>query len=203
MKITLNLIDFEKISPLIENSDWSPIPETGASQLFEQSFWVSKIINLFEIIIEIIFNKYGKIFEEKKLLKYFNILIKYIVSNIQDNFSKIKNCNDTGRSIMLKDIKFLKQGIENILKKYNYDKNIKTNELFDVVIQYINAWYYNTDELTKFIFDNHIQYKYFQSFLYSSPLLNHLTQEKKNNFINDMKQRYLLHFRKVISNMKY
>ena len=203
MKITLNLIDFEKISPLIENSDWSPIPETGASQLFEQSFWVSKIINLFEIIVEIIFNKYGKIFEEKKLLKYFNILIKYIVSNIQDNFSKIKNCNDTGRSIMLKDIKFLKQGIENILKKYNYDKNIKTNELFDVVIQYINAWYYNTDELTKFIFDNHIQYKYFQSFLYSSPLLNHLTQEKKNNFINDMKQRYLLHFRKVISNMKY
>ena len=136
-------------------------------------------------------------------MKYFNILIKYIVSNIQDNFSKIKNCNDTGRSIMLKDIKFLKQGIENILKKYNYDKNIKTNELFDVVIQYINAWYYNTDELTKFIFDNHIQYKYFQSFLYSSPLLIHLTQEKKNNFINDMKQRYLLHFRKVISNMKY
>ena len=135
-------------------------------------------------------------------MKYFNILIKYIVGNIQDNFSKIKNCNDTGRSIMLKDIKFLKQGIENELKKYNYNKKIKTNELFDIIVQYINAWYYNTEEITKFIFDNNIQYKYFQSFLNSSPLIKDLTQEKKNEFINLIKRKYLLHFKKVISSMK-
>ena len=59
---------------------------------------------------------------------------------------------------MLKDIKFLKQGIENILKKVNYIKNIKTDELFDIIFQYVNAWYYNCDELIKFIFDNNIQY---------------------------------------------
>ena len=202
MKISLNLFNFDKINPLIIDSDWSPSAESGASQLFEQSFWVSKIINIFEIILEVLFNNFGKVFEEKKLVKYINILIRYIVSNIQDNFSKVKICNDTGRSIMLKDIKFLKQGIENGLKKYNYDKKIKTNELFDVIMQYINAWYYDTDELTKFIFENNIQYKYFQSFLYSSPLINNLSQEKKNEFINNIKQRYLLHFKKALSNMK-
>ena len=202
MKISLNLISFEQISPLIENSDWCPTPEVGASQLFESSFWVNKIINLFECILDIMMEQYSKIFEEKKLVKYISILIKYIVSNIQDNFSKIKNCNDTGRSIMLKDIKFLKQGIENSLKKYNYNIKIKTNELFDVIVQFINAWYYNTDELTKFIFDNNIQYRYFQSFLYSSPSINNLSQEKKNQFINDIKQKYLLRFKKVIPSLK-
>ena len=202
MKISLNLLNFEKISQLIINSDFCPSPEEGASQLFEPSFWVSNIINLFQIIIEVIIKEFNKILEEKKLVKYFNILIKYIVGNIQDNFSKIKNCNDTGRSIMLKDIKFLKQGIENELKKYNYNKKIKTNELFDIIVQYINAWYYNTEEITKFIFDNNIQYKYFQSFLNSSPLIKDLTQEKKNEFINLIKRKYLLHFKKVISSMK-
>ena len=59
---------------------------------------------------------------------------------------------------MLKDIKFIKQGIENILKKVNYIKNIKTDELFDIIFKYVNAWYYNCDELIKFIFDNNIQY---------------------------------------------
>jgi hypothetical protein len=202
MKISLNLLNFEKISQLIINSDFSPSPEEGASQLFEPSFWVSNIINIFQIIIEVIIKGFNIIFEEKKLVKYFNILIKYIVSNIQDNFSKIKNCNDTGRSIMLKDIKFLKQGIENSLKKYNYNKKIKTNELFDVIVQFINAWYYNTDELTKFIFDNNIQYKYFNSFLNTSPVINELSTEARNDFVKKVNQKYLIQFKKIIVELK-
>ena len=202
MKISLTLIDFEKISTFILDSDWSPSPESGAGQLFEASFWVSKIINMYEIILDIIIQKYADIFNEKKIVKYFTILIKHIVNNIQNNFSKIKNCNDTGRSVMLKDIKFLKQGIENALKKHNIDKKIKINEEFEVIFLYINAWYYNSDELTKFIFEHNVQYKHFQSFIYCSPVLISLSQEKRNEFINQIKQRYLLHFKKIISKLK-
>ena len=150
-----------------------------------------------EIIIE-----FHENFEEKQLTDYIIILIKYIISNIQDTFAKIKSCNDIGRSIMLKDIKFLKQGIENILKNVNYFKNIKTAELFDIIFHYINAWYYNCDELIKFIFDNNMQYKYFSSFLYSSPIIKELTPEIKNNFINKVKKRYLIHFKRVIVSLK-
>ena len=202
MKISLTLIDFEKISTFILDSDWSPSPESGAGQLFEASFWVSKIINMYEIILDIIIQKYADIFNEKKIVKYFTILIKHIVNNIQNNFSKIKNCNDTGRSVMLKDIKFLKQGIENALKKHNIDKKIKINEEFEVIFLYINAWYYNSDELTKFIFEHNVQYKHFQSFIYCSPVLISLSKEKRNEFINQIKQRYLLHFKKIISKLK-
>ena len=103
---------------------------------------------------------------------------------------------------MLKDIKYLKQGIENILKNVNYFKNIKTAELFDIIFYYINAWYYNCDELIKFIFGNNIQYKYFKSFLYSSPNIKGLTSEIKNNFINKVKQKYLIQFKRVITCLK-
>ena len=202
MKISLSLIDFDKISTFILDSDWSPPLESGAGQLFEASFWVTKIINLFEIILDVVNQKYNDIFDEKKLVKYFTILIKHILNNIQNNFSKIKNCNDTGRSVMLKDIKFLKQGIENALKKYNLDKKVKINELFDLIFLYINAWYYNSDELTKFIVDNNIQYKHFQSFIYSSPLIVSFSQEKKNQFINEIKKKYLLQFKKIIPKLK-
>ena len=202
MKISKNLIDFSEISHIIEDFNWSPPPEIGSSQLFEASLWVNKILKLIEIIINEIIIELQENFGEKKLTDFFIILIKFIISNIQDTFAKIKNCNDIGRSIMLKDIKFLKQGIENILKNVNYFKNIKTAELFDIIFHYINAWYYNCDELIKFIFDNNIQYKYFNSFLYSSPIIKGLTPEIKNNFINKVKQRYLIQFKRVIVSLK-
>lgn len=202
MKISLNFIDFSKISPFILEYNWSPSPEEGSTQLFEASSWVKKINNLFEIIVNEIIIQFDDIFGEKKLSEYFIILIKFIISNVQENIAKIKKCNDTGRSIMLKDIKFLKQGIENILKKYNYYKNIKTDELFDIIFQYINAWYYNSEELIKFIFDNNIQYKYFENFLYTSPIINELSPEIKNDFLNKIKQKYLIQFKKVIISLK-
>ena len=202
MKISYNLINSEKISNLIQELDWAPPPEEGASQLFEASLWVSKIINIFEVIVDEIYIEFNSIFGDKKLVKFFGYLIKYIINSIQDNFAKIKICNDTGRSIMLKDIKFLKQGIEKTLKKYNYDKRIKTDELFDIIMQYINAWYYTTDEINKFISDNNLEYKYFESFLHSSPMIINLPQEKKNAFINSIKQKYLLNFKKVLAKLK-
>ena len=202
MKISFNFIDFSKISPFILEYNWAPSPEEGSSQLFEASSWVKKINKLFEIIVNEIIIQFNDIFGEKKLTEYFIILIKFIISNVQENIAKIKKCNDTGRSIMLKDIKFLKQGIENILKKYNYYKKIKTDELFDIIFQYINAWYYNTEELIKFIFDNNIQYKYFENFLYTSPIINELSPEIKNDFLNKIKQKYLIQFKKVIISLK-
>ena len=202
MKISLNFMDFPKISPLIEEFNWTPSSEEGSTQLFEASSWVTKIIKLFEIITNEIIVQFNELFGEKKLIEYFVILIKFIISNIQENFAKIRKCNDTGRSIMLKDIKFLKQGIENILKKYNFIKKIKIDDLFDIIFQYVNAWYYNNEELVKFLFDNNIQYKYFKSFIYTSPILTELSSEIKIDLINRVRQKYLFQFKKVIMSLK-
>ncbi len=87
---------------------------------------------------------------QENLIKSF---IKFIVGNIQDSYANIKKCNTTGRSIMLKDLKFLQQGFEdNINKKWKY--NVKVNEYFEIIFNYVNAWYYDKGELEKFIFEN-------------------------------------------------
>ena len=200
-KISFDILDFSKLSHYIEEYNWSPSAEEGSTQLFEASGWVVKLKKVFELIICEIHNKYFKLFEEKKLTQFIIILIKFIVESVQDSLSKIKKCNDMGRSIMLKDIKLLKEGIENILKKYNY-KNIKTNMLFDILIQYANAWYYDKDELANFIINYSIQYKYFDSLMNSSPMISELSHDIKNELVNKVKQNYLNQFKKIIANFK-
>ena len=202
MKISSDILDFSKISYLIEEYNWSPNPEEGSTQLFEASGWVNKLKSLFEVIVCEIHNKYYDLFGEKKVTQFIIILVKFIIENVQDSFAKIKKCNDMGRSIMLKDIKLLKEGIESTLKKYNYYKNLKTNILFDIIIQYANAWYYDKDELTKFIFNYNIQYKYFESLMNSSPIISELSNEIKNELVNKAKQNYLNQFKKIISQFK-
>jgi len=201
MKLSSEILDFSNISYSIEEYNWAPTPEEGSTQLFEASQWVKKLKSLFEVIVCEIHNKFSDLFGEKKLTQFLVDLIKYIINSVQESFAKIKKCNDMGRSIMLKDIKLLKEGIENTLKKYNYNKNIKINSLFDVIIQYANAWYYSSEELSKFIFNYSIQYKYFDSLSNTSPTISELPNDAKNEFINQVKQKYLTQFKKVISNI--
>ena len=201
-KISSEILDFSQVSYLIEEFNWSPNPEEGSKQLFEPSVWVNKLKSLFEVIVCEIHIRFNYLFGEKKLTQYFINLIKFIIECIQDSFAKIKKCNDMGRSIMLKDIKLLKEGIEGTLKKYKYIKNIKTNILFDIIIQYANAWYYNSDDLTKFIFNYNIQYKYSESLINSSPIVNELSNEIKNELINKVNQNYLNQFKKILSKFK-
>ena len=201
-KISSEILDFSKISYLIINFNWSPNPEQGSSQLFEASKWVDKLKSLFEVIVSEIYNKFNEVFEEKKLIYYFTNLIKYFIECVQDSFAKIKKCNDLGRSIMLKDIKHLKEGFDNILKKYNYSNKIKINQIFDILIQYANAWYYNSEELTNFVFIYNIRYKYFESLMNSSPKINELSSELKNDIINKVKQNYMSQFKQFISRLK-
>ena len=201
MKLSSEILDFSNISYSIEEYNWSPTPEEGSTQLFEASQWVKKLKSLFEVIVCEVHNKFYDLFGEKKLTQFFVDLIKYIINSVQESFAKIKKCNDMGRSIMLKDIKLLKEGIENTLKKYNYNKNIKINSLFDVIIQYANAWYYTSEELSKFIFNYSIQYKYFDSISNTSPTISELPNDAKNEFVNQVKQKYLSQFKKVISNI--
>lgn len=201
MNISSEILDFSNISYSIEEYNWAPTPEEGSTQLFEASQWAKKLKSLFEVIVCEMHNKFSELFGEKKLAQFFVDLIKYIINSVQESFARIKKCNDMGRSIMLKDIKLLKEGIENTLKKYNYNKNIKINSLFDVIIQYANAWYYTSDELGKFIFNYSIQFKYFDSLLNTSPTISEMPYDTKNEFVNTIKQKYLSQFKKVISNI--
>ena len=202
LEIITNIFDFSEISNLIDNYNWAPSPEEGSKKLFDASDWVKKLKIYFEKIISEIHNKLFEIFGEKKLSEFFNVLLKYIINLIQENFSQIKKCNDMGRSIMLKDIKLLKEGFNNTLKKYGTNKKIKIENIFDVIIQYANAWYYNCDELYQYIFNYNLEYKYFENIFNSSPIIEQLTYNDKNDFLKKVKQNFLNKFKKIISGIQ-
>ena len=202
LEISSYIFDFSLISNLILNYNWSPTPNEGSKKLFDASDWVKRLKILFDIIVSEIHNKLGEQFGEKKLSEFLNVLIKHIINCIQESFSQIKKCNDMGRSIMLKDIKQLKEGIEKSLKKYGLNKKIKIEKIFDSILQYVNAWYYNSDELYQYIFNYNIEYKYFENIFYSSPIIAQLAFDAKNDFFKKVKQNYLNKFKKFIVSIK-
>ena len=175
LEIISNIFDFSQISILIMNYDWSPSSEEGSQKLFEASDWVNKLKIYFENFVSEIYNKLS--------------------------FSNIQKCNDMGRSIMLKDIKLLKEEFEKILKKYRLDKKIKIDNIFDVIIQFVNAWYYNTDELYQYIFNYNLDYKYFENIVNSSPIIQKLAFVNKNDFLKKVKQNYLNKIIKIVSDL--
>ncbi len=202
MKISKEILynKYEKISIFIENFDWEPVPEEGQHQLFEASQWVEQILLNYEVIIENINEKYFEIFGKKKLGEFFTIITKFVLGNVMDSFIKIKKCNNIGRSVMLKDMKFIKQGVERILGKFGYGmKIVDTNQLFDIPFQFVNAWYYSKEELEKFVFDNNIQYRYYKNIFLSSPIINRLSNEEKNDFNKKMESKYGQKFHKIVN----
>ena len=87
------------------------------------------------------------------------------------------------------------------MKKYGLDKKIKIDNIFDVIIQFVNAWYYNTDELYQYIFNYNLDYKYFENIVNSSPIIQKLAFDNKNDFIKKVKQNYLNKIKKIISDL--
>lgn len=81
------------------------------------------------------------------------ILVQLIIESLMDCFARIKKCNSTGRSIMLKDIKFLKQSMEDLVNK-TWKYAIPFDKYFNEILTYVNAWYSDKEEMMRYIFDN-------------------------------------------------
>ena len=152
LKIASEVIEIKPLRDMISYYNWTPPQSEAETQLFKASSYVNKMLTQLNVVYDNIKNQIIKfpIKIQENLIKSF---IKFIVGNVQDSYANIKKCNTTGRSIMLKDLKFLQQGFEDsINKKWKY--NVKVNEYFEIIFNYVNAWYYDKGELEKFVFDN-------------------------------------------------
>ena len=156
-KICSNLININKIKEMSLSVNWNASETIAEKLLFEPSPFVKFTIEEIKNIYENIKNKLFE-FDKKNQEEFIIIFIKFIIQNIQDSFSKIQKCSKPGRSIMLKDIKRLQNGISSLIEEWDY--NININELFKVAFDYVNSWYASNDALFNFIFDNVRKYFY-------------------------------------------
>lgn len=150
-KLASQLISFDPIRNKILEYKWDPDEAEADTQLFDASPFIVDIIAELKSVYQHI-DKIKKLPNkiQSKLIQQF---VKYILDNVMDSFAKIKKCNPTGRSIMLKDLKFLKQKMEDLINK-EWGFKISFNENFTLIMTYVNSWYYGTDDLYSFLFDN-------------------------------------------------
>ena len=198
MKITSEIFSLDVIKNKILDYDFNKKENEAEVNLFDPNEYVSDILYQLKYNYEKIETKL-LLFNKKQQEELIIIFIKFIIGNIQDSYSKIKKCSNTGRSIMLKDLKFIKQGIEDFVKRKNY--NIDVDEYFNNIFTYLNSWYNKKDELFNYIFENKIQYKYFLGIFNTSPTINELSRRNKKDFIQKVNNKYLKLFEDILDNL--
>ena len=115
--ICANIFKIEPIYNKILNYRWDPKETEEASPFSEANQFVD---NIFQEICE----KYDKLYllsggslTEKSQKRFLDVMLIHITEKLMDTFSKIKKFSSYGRSILLKDIKFLKSKIESKFSK--------------------------------------------------------------------------------------
>lgn len=149
------LFDLTDIKKNIESNDWNVSESAMNAQLFEASSFVNLLINQFKLVYENIPNIES--LPDKIKAKLIKTFIDYCLKHVIESLSMVKKCNSTGRSMMLKDLKFLKNSLEEIFKK-EWKLKVDITDEFSKAINFINAWYSNADELLKYLFENVIIY---------------------------------------------
>ena len=142
-------------------------------------------------IIDEIFEKYNNltILSSDSLtniskLRFFNIILEFLIDELSTSINEIEQCSSVGRSILLKDIKFLKNNFEDILKE---KKKINSDIVFNKIISYINAWYYNENDLFSYMKTNHIKMRLISSILKTGLVLSKVSNEIKHLIRNKIK----------------
>lgn len=143
-------------------------------------------------IIDEIFEKYNNLtilssdsLTNNSKLRFFNIILEFLIDELSTSINEIEECSSVGRSILLKDIKYLKSNFEDIIKE---KKIINSDIVFNKIISYINAWYYNENDLFSYMKRNHIKMRLISSILKTGLVLSKLPNEIKHLIRNKLKE---------------
>lgn len=146
-------------------------------------------------LIDEIFDKYDKLnllsggsLTDKASIRFFDILLKYVIERFLDSIARIKKSNSTGRSVLLKDIKFFKQKLEEYFK--DNKKKIHLENTFNRLILYVNSWYNKEDDLIQYIKETKIDYKYILSILYYGDYFSKITKTQRIDFTIKIEEVY-------------
>lgn len=125
-------------------------------------------------------------------IAFIEILIKNILELYMFSISNIKKCSSTGRSIMLKDIKILKQKIFDLIPQLNI------SDIFNHIEIFINSWYYNEESLLKYLNEDHPHPKLIASIVFTGDYFGGLNKNKKKEVLRKLEEEYY----KIIEELK-
>ena len=149
-------------------------------------------INL--IIIEII-EKLDKLellsgwsLTEKSFLRFFYVLIDVIINFLIDTASKIKIWSEEGRNLFYEEMETFKIVLVEKLKEKNLNANVDT--YFNKLFKYIQAWFYNEEQLMAYINEERIEYKYVKSIIENGAEFKNKNNNDKKKFLTKIEEMY-------------
>ena len=174
-----NIFKMEPILQKMNNQKWF-LTEDDNLDFSEASPFINSLIDE-------MYEKYDKLnslsggsLTTQSQLRFFDIVIKFIVENLQISICLIKNINSTGRSLFLKDIKILKMKLDEKFKEYK--KKIKIEDNFSELSLFLNSWYSNEDDLIQYIKETKLDYKYMSCILWKGEYFEKLGNREKDIF---------------------
>lgn len=150
-----NMFNMKSVKDKIIACEWEVDANEAEGMLFEASEFVNDIIYECERVYN------NVVVHDSELLlmpltmqeEFVRVCIVFILECVKDAFAEVKRCNDIGRSVMLKDVKYLQQRIDELINvKWKYKINV-LNE-FNDVYNYVNTGYYGVEEIQKYLFEN-------------------------------------------------
>jgi len=122
--------------------------------------------------------------------RFANTLILYISSKLKEQVSKVKKCNNLGRSILLKDAKFMKMNLESILV-FSKEKARPYYQAFEEIEHYLNAWYSEKEHLLSYVEETKASYKLVSSICTTGPSFASLNKKEKKALEEQIEEKYI------------
>lgn len=186
----LDLIKFESCSKIYQKDIWH-VEEHDNYDFSIQSSFIDEILSELMTFIQTV----NKVIKNIKSYNncfniYFNMFtIEKLKNSILDSISKIKRCNSLGRSLILKDIKFLKSFCEPLLKNEELYKYYESS--FNEIEEYINIWYGNDNEIINYIENSRINIKCIKGILMTGPFFISMSKKDKGVLEKQIEDKYI------------
>lgn len=104
--------------------------------------------------------------------RYILVGIYYLIKELFNSISRIERFSSVGRGILLRDITFINNYFTDVM-------NVNTNPLFEDLMQYIKAWYYDENELIQFANKSSIEFKYINMLIENGCVIGKADSVKK------------------------
>ena len=125
---------------------------------------------------------------EKSFLRFFYVLIDVIINFLIDTASKIKIWSEEGRNLFYEEMETFKIVLVEKLKEKNLNANVDT--YFNKLFKYIQAWFYNEEQLMAYINEERIEYKYVKSIIENGAEFKNKNNNDKKKFLTKIEEMY-------------
>ena len=184
--VCLNILIIQPILRKISNKNWAIKTRPNFEDIKE---------NYINLLTDEIIEKKDKLdllsgfsITSKSFIRFFYILIDVVITFLLNKISKIENWSDNGRTLFYDEMQIFKNLLISKLKEKNLEANLDI--YFNKLFKYIKAWFFNEDQLMKYIHEDKIEYKYIKSIIENGKEFKDKDTSDKKRFLTKVEEMY-------------